>query len=213
MRRPSFQFYPADWLGNTNLRRCTHAEKGAWIDVVCLMHDSEQYGVLRWPLIDIARAIGCSRDDLQALVSKGVLKGSDSVLDEPFAFAAYSARQYGPVVTLIPAQPGPIWFSSRMVRDEHIRKQRGKGTRFGDSPNQSPNTSPTHRVSDDYSPTHRVSDGFGDSKSDGPSSSSSSSVPALPSQDEGVSTEIGKRRPIAQKIGAENLSNGGGDDF
>ena len=33
MRRPSFQFYPADWLGNTNLRRCSHSEKGAWIDV------------------------------------------------------------------------------------------------------------------------------------------------------------------------------------
>lgn len=213
MRRPSFQFYPADWLGNTNLRRCTHAEKGAWLDVLCLMHDSEEYGVLRWPLIDIAQAIGCSSDDLKALVTKGVLKGDDTTLDEPFTFSPYSARQYGPTVTLVPAQPGPIWFSSRMVSDEYVRKQRGKGTRFGDSPNHSPKHSLTRRVGEDSSLTRRIGEGFGDSKSDGPSSSSSSSVPALPSHDEGVSTEIGKRRPIAQKIGAENLSNGGGYDF
>ena len=38
MKRPSFQFYPEDWLANANLRRCTHEEKGIWIDVMCLLH-------------------------------------------------------------------------------------------------------------------------------------------------------------------------------
>ena len=50
MKRPSFQFYPGDWQANSNLRRCTHEEKGVWLDVMCLLHDQEEYGVARWPL-------------------------------------------------------------------------------------------------------------------------------------------------------------------
>lgn len=137
MRRPSFQFYPADWLGNTNLRRCTHAEKGIWLDVMCLMHDSpSDYGILRWPLAEIAQAIGCQIQALESLISKGVMKGADiGGMCEPFIYVARSGRQDRPPVTLIPAQPGPIWYSSRMVRDEYKSKHRGGDTRFG-SPNR-----------------------------------------------------------------------------
>ena len=67
MRRPSFQFYPGDWQANSNLRRCTHAEKGVWGDVMCLLHDQEIYGVLRWSLKEIAQAVGCSVSVLKAL--------------------------------------------------------------------------------------------------------------------------------------------------
>lgn len=153
MRRPSFQFYPADWLGNTNLRRCSHAEKGAWVDVMCLMHDSEEYGVLRWPLKEIAAAASCRLGDLKGLISKGVLKGSDQRLPDPFIYVPRSGRRDGAPVVLIPAQVGQIWFSSRMVRDEYVRQHRGSGTRFGDadgaddaqdnlSPKQSPKAAP-----------------------------------------------------------------------
>jgi hypothetical protein len=38
-KRPSFQFYPADWSANPNLKRCTFAEKGIWLEVMCLLHD------------------------------------------------------------------------------------------------------------------------------------------------------------------------------
>jgi hypothetical protein len=44
MKRPSFQFYVGDWQSNSNLRRCTFGEKRIWLDVMCLMHDAEQYG-------------------------------------------------------------------------------------------------------------------------------------------------------------------------
>ena len=49
-RRPSFQFYPADWRANAKLRRCSRAERGDWIELICLLHDSEEYGVLSVPL-------------------------------------------------------------------------------------------------------------------------------------------------------------------
>lgn len=142
MRRPSFQFYPGDWLGSTNLRRCTHAEKGIWLDVMCLMHDAQEYGVLRWPLKEIAGAVGCKPNDLKALLNKGVLKGDDQHLAEPFIYTPRSGRKDGDPVTLIHAQPGPLWYSSRMVRDEYVRKHRGTGSQFcsdGESDGEAPN--------------------------------------------------------------------------
>ena len=75
--RPSFQFYPGDWLSNTNLRRCTFEEKGVWIEIICLMNDSDEYGILRWSLEDIAIAIRCNISILLSLVKKDILKGSN----------------------------------------------------------------------------------------------------------------------------------------
>lgn len=120
MNRPWFAFYAGDWRANSKLRRCTHAERGIWIDVLCLMHDSEEYGVLRWPLKEIAAAVGCRVADLKSLVVKGILKGADAgELCAPLEYTPVTGRKKGPVVVLLEAQSGPIWYSSRMVVDEH----------------------------------------------------------------------------------------------
>jgi hypothetical protein len=132
VKRPSFQFYPGDWQVNSNLRRCTHAEKGAWVDVMVLMHDQDdEYGVLRWPLKEIAQSIGAPVALLRGLVAKGVLKGSDSELTEAYIYTPRSGRKDGEPVTLIAPQPGPVWYSSRMVKDEYVRTIRGEASRFG----------------------------------------------------------------------------------
>lgn len=138
MRRPSFQFYPGDWSANPNLRRCTFAERGIWVDVMCLMHDQDEYGVLRWPLKEIAGAVGCKVGDLQSLVRKGVMKGNDGHLGEPFVYVPRSGRKDGDPVILIDTQAGPIWYSSRMVKDEYVRIIRGEAGGKGDAPKQAP---------------------------------------------------------------------------
>ena len=160
MKRPSFQFYPADWLGNSNLRRCTHAEKGVWIDVMCLMHDSEEYGILRWSLKEIAQAVGCKVSDLKALVAKGVLKGSDTELTEALTYTPVSGRRKGPTVTLIDITKGPLWYSSRMVIDEYKR-----GARSG------------IEVSPDHAPKPPFGEGYGDGIGDAPNPSPSRARP------------------------------------
>lgn len=165
MKRPSFQFYPGDWSSNPNLKRCTFAEKGIWLEVLCLMHDQPEYGVLRWPLKEIAEAVKCRVADLQALQRKDVLKGHDQELVEPFIYVPRSGRKDGEPVTLVPAQAGPLWYSSRMVKDEYVRTIRGESTRFGDGNGEAPKHSPK--------PT------FGD----GSSTSSSTSSPSLRSGD------------------------------
>lgn len=126
MKRPSFQFYPGDWTGNSNLKRCTHEEKGIWIDVLCVLHDQEEYGVARWPLKDIAEAAGSTVAKLRKLVAKGVLKGADAGEQcKAHIYVPRSGRKNGPAVELIAVQDGPLWFSSRMVEDEHKRLVRG----------------------------------------------------------------------------------------
>jgi len=133
MKRPSFQFYVADWRLDQKLRRCSPAARGVWIDILCLLHDSdEQYGVLRWPLEEIANAAGASMQHVRELVSKGVLRGSDEALAEPVTYAPRSGRKVGPEVALLAPQAGPIWYSKRLIKDEYVRTIRGEGTRFGD---------------------------------------------------------------------------------
>jgi hypothetical protein len=138
LKRPSFQFYPADWRNNAKLRRCSEAARGAWIDVLCLMHDSDEYGVLRWPLADIARASGVSLKLLKELVEREVLKGGDKGCDAYIHIPTH-ARKKGDPVTLLEKTSSECWYSSRFLVDEWKRSVSGGNTRF-----QSPDSSPSH---------------------------------------------------------------------
>lgn len=136
MKRPSFQFYPADWKSNANLRRCSEGARGVWMDVLCLMHDSDEYGVLRWPLTDIARAAGVPIKLLKELAELGVLKGGDKGCDA-YTHTPIHARKKGEPITLLEKTEGPCWYSSRFLVDEWRRSVSGGNTRFK-SPDDSP---------------------------------------------------------------------------
>lgn len=160
MSRPSFQFYPGDWQKNANLRRCSPAARGVWMDILCLLHDSEtEYGVLRWPLKDIANAASAPMPLVRELVEKGVLKGGDKNA-EPYVYRPKHGGKVGDPVILVAPLNGPVWYSSRFVRDEYVRQRRGESTRF-DTANQPSSRSPKG--------------GIGERHGDGPSSSSSPS--------------------------------------
>ncbi|CAB3783300.1 hypothetical protein [Pararobbsia alpina] len=133
MKRPSFQFYPGDWLSNGNLRRCTDAEQGVWVRVLCVLHDQDEYGFVRWTLKELAQAANTTVKMLKSLVQKGVLKGADASENvEAFVYVPRSGRKDGDPVTLIEEQDGPLWYSSRLVRDEYVRIVRGSAAGIGD---------------------------------------------------------------------------------
>jgi len=112
------------------------------MDVMCVMHDQDEYGVIRWPLKQLAQAVHASPAALRKLVEKQILKGADpGQTCEPLIYTPRSGRKDGPPVTLVEAQPGPIWYSSRMVRDEYLRRIRGEGEPKG-PPDSSPDLSP-----------------------------------------------------------------------
>lgn len=155
MRRPSFQFYPDDWSSNSNLKRCTHEEKGIWIDVMCVLHDQDEYGIARWPLAEIAQAVGTTKAKLKRLVDKGVLKGADAgQAVDPFVFVPRSGRKNGDPVTLIEQQEGPLWYSSRMVLDEYKRMVRG-GIEV--TPKDAPDPSPKGGIGEGMDDTPKAS--------------------------------------------------------
>ena len=162
MKRPSFQFYPADWRNNAKLRRCSWEARGAWVEVMCLLHDSEEYGLLRWSLKEITQAIGAPIKLLRELVDKGVIKGSDGAY-ESLIYTPRSGRKDGPPVEVLAAGAGPCWYSSRMVVDEYKKNTSGGTTRFGQKdapiPSPSPRQGEAQSEALGHSSTHRKSDG------------------------------------------------------
>jgi hypothetical protein len=127
-----------------------------------LMHDSDVYGLLCWPLKEIAQALGAPVKLVQELASKGVMKGKDKGLIEAYVYTSRSARKDGDPVVLVASQEGPIWYSSRMVKDEYLRGVRGEQTRFGEDTKPQPKPAPKATL--------------GATSSDGATSSSSSTT-------------------------------------
>jgi hypothetical protein len=172
MKRPSFQFYPADWRNNAKLRRCSEAARGAWMDVLCVLHDSDEYGVCRWPLADLARAAGVPLKLVRELAAKDVLKGADKGA-APYIYTPRHAGKDGDPATLVEPEEGPCWYCSRFVRDEWVRQRRGQSTRF-DEDKQPPKIAPNQPPM--AAPELPPKGGIGARQGDGSTSTSTSSL-------------------------------------
>lgn len=115
VKRPAFQFYPSDWRKDPSLSVCSLAARGLWIEMMCIAHEAEEYGVLALngkPMTEaqLARMVGESpkavKDMLTELEDAGV----------------FSRRDDGSI------------YSRRMVKDEHIRNVRATAGRLGGNP-------------------------------------------------------------------------------
>jgi hypothetical protein len=185
VKRPSFQFYPADWRKDANLRRCSPAARGVWMDVLCVLHDSEEYGIVRWPLKEIASAAGASIVQLRELAEKRVLKGCDQGPCEPLVFTPRHGRKLGEPVILIAEQDGPLWFSARFVRDEYVRTIRGEASRFGDGKGDASKPAPNPPFGDGSSTaTSSSPSGNTDSVPDGTGADAPAVRPGVTAQDQ-----------------------------
>lgn len=110
MKRPAFQFYPGDWLRSTDLRSCSVAARGLWMDMLCLMHEGTPYGYLR---------VG-NKDILPPILAKMVGETVENVeiwLKELENSGVFSRK---------PEKTGCI-YSRRMVKDEKVRESRANG--------------------------------------------------------------------------------------
>lgn len=77
---PASLFYWGDFVRDPDVRRCTHAEVGAWIRLLCLMFEAETKGVLAtggvpWTDEEIAMAIGGKYEETISIVTSLVTKG------------------------------------------------------------------------------------------------------------------------------------------
>src|SRR5260364_320845 len=75
MKRPSFQFYPADWRKDSALQSCSIAARGLWIEMKCIMHECEPYGYLSinghaMNAAQLARLVGESEKAIKGLLGE-----------------------------------------------------------------------------------------------------------------------------------------------
>lgn len=114
-KRPSFQFYPSDWLRDIALRCVSLQARGLWMDMLCYMHEGQPYGYLKVNhkvilSVNLSHMTGvnlevievCLKELLEAGVCSRAADGS--------------------------------YYSRRMVRDEEIRQKRAQGGVLGGNP-------------------------------------------------------------------------------
>lgn len=107
MKRPAFQFYPADWRKDMALQSCSVAARGLWIDMMCIAHECEPYGHLTvngkpMTAAQIGRHTGLTERECAKLINELTDAGVASIND------------------------AGIMFSRRMVRDEEARETRAE---------------------------------------------------------------------------------------
>lgn len=64
-KRPSFQFYPGDWLKDPSLRSCSPATRGIWIDLLCAIHEIGDGGAVSGTIEQLARMTGCFPEEMR----------------------------------------------------------------------------------------------------------------------------------------------------
>lgn len=110
-KKPWMKFYPADWRSDTQLRSCSAAARGLWVDLMTIMHEADPYGHL---LVNGRPPTTACLHNLLGVSSKLIT----SLLNE---------LEYNGVFS---KSPDGVIFSRRMVRDnqkEEVDRQNGKG--------------------------------------------------------------------------------------
>lgn len=109
--------YPGDWMKDPALRACSVAARGLWIDMVCLMFESTQRGVLlvnNMPATEkhVSRMTGVSPANTKTLLAELKMNGVCSIRENDGAI-----------------------YSRRMVRDEALSSVRREAGKLGGNPN------------------------------------------------------------------------------
>ncbi|MBL8186559.1 MAG: hypothetical protein JNK38_01055 [Acidobacteria bacterium] len=113
---PAIQFYPADWRKDPGVQSLSFHDRGVWLEIICLMHESEQRGRLLLngkPMPDeaLARLLGLDKQIVTKTIS--------------------TLLEYG--VASIDPETGAL-MNRRMVRDENLRAVRQAAGKMGGNP-------------------------------------------------------------------------------
>jgi hypothetical protein len=104
-------------MKDPNLRRCSRAARGMWIDMLCLFFECEDRGVLS------TGGVPWSDEDIAAATGGDIAEGLDA-LAELLRKGVARRNEFGAI------------YSRRMVRDEQIRLERVKAGSRGGSKTQ-----------------------------------------------------------------------------
>lgn len=138
MKLPAIQFYPGDWHKDQGVQALDLEHRGAWFEMLLMMHDSDERGVLLvnglpMPEEVIARRLGL------------VNQKFNQILTTLLSFGVASQRE----------SDGAI-YCRRMVKDENLRQIRTEAGKKGGNPNlvnQKSKQKPTTRVKQNPTPS------------------------------------------------------------
>lgn len=113
MKLPSIQFYPGDWKKDPGIQCLTLEEKGAWFEMLLLMFESQERGVLTlnyqpYSEEDLAIVLHCELAKLKQILSKLLSKGVASKRESDGAI-----------------------YCRRMLKDNELREIRAKSGALG----------------------------------------------------------------------------------
>lgn len=134
MKLPAFQFYPGDWRKDPGVQCLNFHDRGVWLEILCLMHESEQRGKLLlngkpMPEDALARVLGLDKQILTTTLTNLLTYGVAGLCSETGAL-----------------------ISRRMVRDENVRKVRQEAGKLGGNPDLL-KQKPTTRVKQKSTPS------------------------------------------------------------
>jgi hypothetical protein len=117
MKLPAFQFYPGDWRKDPAVQSLDYTERGIWVELLCLMHESNQPGKLMiggqpYPEDRLARLLGLSPEVMSKVISTLITLGVASRCPETGALTCL-----------------------RMIRDRETIKKRADCGKLGGNPN------------------------------------------------------------------------------
>ncbi len=69
-KRPSLQFYPADWLKATDLQMCSMNTIGIWINIICRMWETKEEGILQGKAGEIALLVGAKPGEFKRFMKE-----------------------------------------------------------------------------------------------------------------------------------------------
>lgn len=183
MKLPAFQFYPGDWRKDPGIQALSFEERGIWVEILCLMHESSPRGKLLlsgkpYPIDRLARALCLSPEVMGKVISDFITLGVAGVCPETGALVC-----------------------KRMIRDDEIIKKRAASGKLGGNPAfKKGESNPYYPASDKQNDNQ---DGKqSDKQKITPSSSSSSSssdsiIPPLPPKGE-VVVPVDEKNPLGK---------------
>jgi hypothetical protein len=147
MKLPALQFYPADWRKDPGVQSLSRHDKSVWFDMLCIMHESDERGVLLlagkpMPEEALARILNLDNQEVK------------QILSTLLTYGVASQRQ----------EDGAI-YCRRMVRDENLIQIRRSAGKMGGNPlllKQNPKQKPTTPVK--QKPTPSSSSSFSSSE-------------------------------------------------
>lgn len=95
---PFLQFYPSDYMIDT--RVLSLAARGAWVDILCVLHGSSTRGTTSFPSHGWARIMGVSEAEFESALNEIVtMKVADVIRDGNASVTITSRRMIGEAIT------------------------------------------------------------------------------------------------------------------